>query len=154
MAMQATKIDDVLLASKNYHHLLSERLVLNSINCNDDRKCMLLDYLAQKESEISSILERIRSATMGKTGNTWLYLYTDRHWIIQSDPSSISFHKMPVEEAQESISTIHDEMVDLFQHIHERAESNLVKENMEDLVKLYRTYNKKINYEAGRINEI
>ena len=154
MAMLTKTMDEILKMAGDFHQGLATSLDESAYQISDERSGLLLNYLANQESKLSQVLKGLRLDIGSKELNTWFYEYSDRHSVLHSDPRAIKFEGMSVDEIQEKITTIHNELIDVFQHMYERAENNTIKESLDGIVILYQSTVNRISFNAEVVNEL
>lgn len=152
MAMQPLTINDILNSTSEYHAALAASLRNHAEQSDCERGSLLLNYLSDKERELANAVGKIRQALLEKTSNTWCYQYTDRHPILHSNPQHLHFSDMSTEEIQQTITNIHDQLMDLYAHICERAETNTVSFDMQNIIGYYRAYTRHISSTAATVH--
>lgn len=154
MTMMTKTADEILKTTCDYHQSLASSLDQGAYLISDERAGLLLNYLANQESKLSSTVKTIRHEIGDKEKNTWFYEYSDRHQILHEDPREIMFSEMKTDEIQSSIAKIHNELIDLYEHMYERSESNTIKEYMGNIVDMYKSATNQISYSAETVNEL
>ncbi|WP_041522283.1 hypothetical protein [Gilvimarinus agarilyticus] len=154
MAMLPKTMDDLLSAIEQYHKGLAEHLS----NCADDgapeREQLLLNYLAEHEKKLADTLSFFREREKLGPLNTWFYAYTDRHPITLRDPRETDFKNLDCEQICAEISNIHEQLLDLYVHLHERAECDSSRRTLDQLLNIERSNAKLLAREAVRAQEM
>lgn len=154
MAMEPKTMSDVLKLTQDWHHEISKHLQNNAESTDSERNQMLLDYLSEHEEKLSKTLETFREKADLGALDTWLYEYTDRHKIIHQDPRDIPFKQMSSEEITGEIGQLHNELVDLYNHLHKRAESDAARDVLAQLLDIEENKSKIISFGAKRSQEL
>lgn len=153
MAMIPETMHDILDVTRQLHRELSQHLSQSADDNASERSQMLLNYLAEHEERLARTLETFqKKADLGSL-DTWFYEYTDRHRVIHLDPAETPFAKMEASEIEQEMGQFHDQLIDLYTHLHERAENNTAKEVLAQLLELETTKAKLISFESGRSQE-
>lgn len=154
MAMEPKTMADVLQLTQDWHHQISKHLEDSADDTSSERNQMLLDYLSEHEEKLSKTLETFRETADLRALDTWFYEYTDRHKVIHEDPHEIPFSEMSNHEITGKIGKLHDELVDLYHHLHERAESETAKDVLAQLLDIEESKSKIIVSGAERSQEL
>ncbi|MDO3380934.1 hypothetical protein [Gilvimarinus algae] len=154
MAMIPKTLDEVL----SYTHAFHERLAYHLLQCQgrqpSEREQMLLLHLAQQEKKLASTIAKLQGAAHQGVLGTWYYEYTDRHPIAAFQPDSIDFSDMDCDAISATIAELHDQLVDLYRHMHDRSESNSAKEFTAELLDIQCSQAKLVSFDSGRVQEI
>lgn len=133
MAMEPKTLATILDEANDYHRRLVAHLKQCAEHCESEREAMLLHFVVEHEQWLASSLAGLELRQRDSALNTWFYEYTDRHEILFSDPSTIHFEYMPYNEICEKLRTINNEIIDLFEHLRERAENKDSEEALREL---------------------
>lgn len=150
MAMEPKTMSDVLELTRRWHQQLSQHLHSSAGETGSERNEMLLDYLSEHERKLAATIEDFQRDANLEALNTWLYEYTDRHKIIHRDPHQIPFTRMSTDQITGEIANLHDQLVDLYKHLHERAESDSARETLQQLLDIERSKSRLISFGAER----
>ncbi len=153
MAMEPKTMADVLKLTQDWHHEISKHLQSSAEDTDSERNEMLLNYLSGHEDKLSKTLATFLEKADLRALDTWLYEYTDRHKVIHQDPSDIPFSKMSNDEITGEIGQLHDQLVDLYTHLHERAESDTARDILAQLLDIEESESKTIISGAERSQE-
>lgn len=123
MVMEPKTLGNILDETEAFHERLVAHLKRCTEQCENERERMLLDFITDHEQWLSSSLEGLQREQHDSALNTWFYEYTDRHAVLFSKPEEIAFNKMSYDEICEKIRNINNDIIDLYQHLKERAES-------------------------------
>ena len=154
MAMLTKTIGDVINMTEVYLYALSCSLGRGAQQNQDDRAKFLLTYLSEKELDLYRLTKDIGENADGNELKTWFYEYSDRHSVIHSDPHALSFSTMSPDEVQSRIAEIHNELIDLYQHMKERAENNNIKQVLESVLKTFNSSVNQISASAETVREL
>lgn len=154
MAMEPKTMSDVLKLTQDWHHEISKHLQSNAGNTGLERNQLLLDYLSEHEEKLSKTLETFRQKADLRALDTWFYEYTDRHKVVHQDPRDIPFSRMSNDEITGKIGQLHNELVDLYRHLHSRAESDAARDVLAQLLNIEESKSKIISFGARRSQEL
>lgn len=154
MAMEPKTMSDVLELTRRWHKQLSQHLHSSADETGSERNDMLLEYLSEHEQKLAETLEYFQRDADIEALNTWFYEYTDRHKIIHRDPHEIPFTRMSNDEITGEIAVLHNQLVDLYRHLHERAESETAREVLQQLLDIERSESRLISVGAERSQEM
>ena len=154
MAMIPATMDDVLSLTQRFHQQLSDRLSAGARQNARERERLLLEYLAEHENKLARTMETFRERTDLGPLNTWFYEYTDRHKIGQFDPAKLDFKADDCERIASELAELHDQLIDLYTHLYQRAESQSAKQTLEQLLAIERDKTKLMSFESSRASEL
>lgn len=154
MAMEPKTMSDVLELTRRWHEQLSRHLHSSADETGSERNDMLLEYLSEHERKLAETLEYFQRDADIEALHTWFYEYTDRHKIIHRDPHEIPFTRMSNDEITGEIAGLHNQLVDLYRHLHERAESGTAREVLQQLLDIERSESRLISVGAERSQEM
>lgn len=149
MTMIAETMNDVLTITQALHRQLADNLA-ESASDAPEREKELLEYLAEHEDELARILEIFQKESDLAPLNTWFYLYTDRHSIVKRNMSQVPFAEMDANEISEEVANFHNQMIDLYSHLHERAESDSARQVLSQLLDVETSKGRTIIFESER----
>jgi len=150
MAMEPKSMNDILTLTRQWHRQLSDHLHRSADETGPERNHMLLEYLAEHEQKLAQTLEIFAEKADLRALDTWFYEYTDRHKIIHKDPHQIPFTRMDNHEITAEIAQLHEQLVDLYTHLHQRAESGTAREVLAQLLEIEQSKSKLISFGAER----
>lgn len=149
MAMKPETVNDILTITQNLHRQLADNLA-NSANKAPEQSKQLLADMAEYEDDLARTLEIFqKEADLGPL-NTWFYLYTDRHSIVERDLSQVPFADMDEEEIADELATLHHQFIDLYTHLHGRAEADSPRQLLSQLLDMETSKGHTIIFESGR----
>lgn len=153
MAMEPKTMADVLKLTQDWHQKMSKHLASSADATGSERNEMLLNYLSEHEDKLAKTLGTFLEKADLRALDTWFYEYTDRHKVIHQNPSDIPFSQMSNDEITGEIGQLHDQLVDLYTHLHERAESDTARGVLAQLLDIEESQSKTIISGAERSQE-
>jgi hypothetical protein len=154
MAMLPKTMDDLLSAIEQFHAGLAKHLTDCANNDTPEREQLLLHYLAGHEKKLANTVHYFRQNESFGPLNTWFYAYTDRHPITLRNPRETDFNNLPCSAICDEISNLHNQLIDLYQHIHQRAESESTRRVLADLLNIETSNTKLLARDAARADEM
>ncbi|BFM19428.1 hypothetical protein [Gilvimarinus japonicus] len=154
MAMVPKTMDELLSAIEQFHTGLAAHLVDCADSGAPEREQLLLNYLATHEQKLAETLAFFRQQEALGPLNTWFYAYTDRHPITLRDPREADFKNLDCEKICAEISDTHAQLVDLYEHLHERAECESSRRTLAQLLNIEKSNAKLLAREAVRAQEM
>lgn len=149
MAMEPKTLETILDETEAYHGRLMSHLKHCREKTQGEREQMLLDYIIEHEQWISSAMYGLERKQYAGAMNTWFYEYTDRHVILFSEPAKIPFHELAYDEINEQLLEINNKIIDLFEHLKERAESKNSEEALSELLSTIKANAKNLSMGAA-----
>src|SRR5690625_7182751 len=123
MAMKPQTLNDILTVTQGLHRQLADNLAESASEAPEASKQLLAD-LAEHEADLARTVKIFQDEADLAPVATWFYLYTDRHSIVERDLSKIPFANMTPDEIAKELAELHNQFIDLFTHLHERAEAD------------------------------
>ena len=149
MAMTPQTMNDVLSITQALHRQLADNLADSASDAPEQSKKLLAD-MAEHEDNLARTLEIFQNESDPGPLNTWFYLYSDRHSIVKRDLSRVPFADMGADEIAEELATLHNQFIDLYTHLHERAEADSPRQLLSQLLEMETTKGRTIIFESGR----
>lgn len=149
MPMTPKTMNDILNITENLHRQLADNLA-HSANEAPEANKQLLTEMAEHESELARTLKIFQNEGDAGPLNTWFYLYTDRHNIVDRDLSQVPFARMDTKEIADELATLHNQFIDLYTHLHERAEADSPRQLLSQLLEMETGKGRTIIFESGR----
>lgn len=154
MAMLPKTMDELLSAIEQFHTGLANHLANCANSDTPEREKLLLRYLAEHESKLANTVLFFRQNETYGPLNTWFYAYTDRHPITFRDPRKTAFNSLPCSEICDEINDIHHQLIDLYQHMHQRAESETTRRMLANLLDIESNNAKRLSRDAVQADEM
>lgn len=134
--MQIETLKDVLHWTKEFHQQLAHNLAENGKSNDSDRAKMLLDYLDQHETKLAQTIAKFEETGDQNALNTWCYEFLDKHPITQHQQPDILLENLSSSEITTAIAKQHQQIIELYRYLHNRAETASAKELLENLLAL------------------
>jgi hypothetical protein len=150
MAMKPETMNDILEITQKLHRQLADNLVASAGTSPPEREKLLLEYLAEHEDKLARTLDVFQKESDLGPLDTWFYTYTDRHNIVERDLTQVPFSKMDTAQIAAEIANLHDQLIDLYSHLYERAESDSARKLLSQLLDVEKSKAKLISYESGQ----
>ncbi|MDQ2077011.1 hypothetical protein [Marinimicrobium sp. ABcell2] len=150
MVMKPETMNDILEITQKLHRQLADNLVSSADQSPPEREKLLLEYLSEHEDTLARTLDTFQKESDLGPLDTWFYTYTDRHNIVERDLSKIPFGEMDTGEIAAEIANLHDQLIDLYSHLYERAESDSARKVLSQLLDVEKSKGKLISYESGQ----
>lgn len=152
MAMIPKTLNDILTTSQILHRQLADNLA-DSANHAPEQSQELLAYIAEQEDLLARTLKVFQDEAEPAPLNTWFYLYTDRHSIVDRDLSKVPFASMTPDEIADELAELHNQFIDLFTHLLERAEADSPRQMLSELLDLETSKGHTIMFQSERSAE-
>jgi len=121
--LQIETLRDVLHWTRKFH----QRLYHCFQHCVDEdeneRARLLLAYLAEHENKLIRVLDGFEKTASSRALNTWCYEYVDRHPILRHKNCDSPFENMSTSEITAEVAHLHQEVINLYRYLNDRAES-------------------------------
>lgn len=150
MAMKPQTLNDILTATQGLHRQLADNLAESASEAPEASKQLLAD-MAEHEDDLARTVKIFQDEADLAPVATWFYLYTDRHSIVERNLSKIPFASMTPDEIAKELAELHNQFIDLFTHLHERAEADSPRQLLSQLLELETTTGQTVMFESGRV---
>ncbi len=152
--MQIETLRDVLHWTQIFHSQLQECLAHCSETSEDERAKLLLVYLSDHENKLIKVLDRFEETASLNALNTWCYEYIIKHPVQRHQHCESNFSDMNSTEVSTEISNLHEQVIDLYRHILDRATSESSRELLSDLLDIETHMAMQATQNANRLNEL
>ena len=133
--MKIDTLKDIIHWTQQFHQHLSERMSQSAIESGDERTQLLLGYLAEHEQLLSDKLAIFESSGDLSSLNTWCYEFIDENPMLGHD-SDTSLADLSVDEITRQVVEQHQHIIELYQHLLSRAETDSSKACLEQLLSI------------------
>jgi hypothetical protein len=132
--MQIETLRDVLHWTRKFHTQLQEGLTHSSEINKDERARLLLVYLSDHENKLTKVLDGFERTASLNALDTWCYEYVDKNPVQSHHASEANFAEMNSAEISTEISTLHEQVIELYRNILARANSESSRKLLSDLL--------------------
>ncbi|WP_415891149.1 ATPase [Neptuniibacter sp. SY11_33] len=134
--MQIEQISDILDWIVNYHQQIAKCYEHCSDQSESPRVKMLLDYIADHEKQLTLTIARYEEETELKDLNTWCIEYVDKAPALEHMLCESNLNEMDTNQIMVRTASIHNQLLDLYQHLVSRAGNARIRELFNDLILL------------------
>ena len=134
--MKLETIDDVLGWTQEFHRHLSQCLERCRDSQHSERARLLMSYLVDHEKQLQRIVGKFRHQADPKALNTWCIEYFDKRPVKDHDVYERPYGEMDAEEIMAAVVDQHEEVIDLYHYLIGRANTEEVKELLEELLQM------------------
>ena len=152
--MRAETLKDVLDWTENFHRHMASRLIECASQHQGQRAQMLLNYLADHEKSLTRTVDRFRKESDKSVLDTWCYDHIDQSAIVYRDLCNTDFTTLSADGITERVAEEHDEIVELFRYLSERAEIPEAEELMAELLSLEEHEVMQMMQAANRLQDV
>lgn len=145
---------ELLLIIEKFHIDLAIHLGNSAELGASEREQLLLKYLAIHEQKQAIALAELHRHEAPGTLNTWFYTYTDRHPIIVRNPYETDFKSLNCDEISAIMCDTHNQLMDLYEHLHYRAECGSSRNMLEQLLIIEVNDARQIARDSARAQEM
>lgn len=136
LIMKVETLKDVLEYTKSTHRNLSECLTYSAQHNDSERARMLLNYLAEHEKALITVLQGFIDTSDTKVLSTWCLEFLDRQPTITDENCNTSFIGQGLSEIMEAVVAQHHQIISLYKHLHATADIPSLSELTEQLIEL------------------
>lgn len=152
--MESETFAEVLEWTQQLHTDLAEVLARAARTNKDERARMLLSYLAEHEVEMADNVAAFSSRADAKALGTHIYHYISHKVIDSEGICSAPYDTMDFDEISQLVFGLHDEVLDLYRTLLEKADIPELATLLEGLVQLEEHQVKLMVTQAGRMNDL
>lgn len=131
--MKVETLRDVLHWTSEFHQHLMEYLKRCADKTENTRAQMLLNYLSEHEEMLGHAVLQFEATGNEHALNTWCYEYFDKNPIVQHHHCDAPFSELSTTDIMQVIIHQHQQIIDLYRYLHDRADISSAKELMEAL---------------------
>ena len=132
--MTIKTLGDIVNWTREFHQQLAECTEHCSQENKNERAQMMLTYLSQHEARLSEVVAGFEKLGQKKVLETWTNEYFNLHPILARESCDAPFSEMRSDDIVDSILSQHEEIIELYKFLEDRAEISSVR----DLMKLLR----------------
>ncbi|MBM3105838.1 ATPase [Pseudomonas sp. V1] len=152
--MQIETLNDVLHWVENYHSHLRDCLSHCASAAESERAALLLGYLADQEAYLAKLLAQFEVSADARALNTWCYEYLQRRPIERHAHCDKPFAELSPAQITEALLAEQSQIIELFQHLHDRAPTSTCKELLAQLLQLETHEARRMSHAANRLEDM
>ncbi|MCX4186932.1 ATPase [Methylophaga sp. OBS4] len=152
--MQVESIKDILEWTVHFHHELAACLKDCTDKNENARAKLLLGYLATHEKTLENMVAEFERTANLNALNTWCYEYLDKHPVIKHKHSDVPFSKLDTKQIMETVTQLHEQVIDLYQDLYDRAPVESEKELLKQLLDVEDHEAMRISQSANRLEDL
>ena len=118
--MKAETFEDLIEWNAGVHDMLADRMHKGAEVNGDERAKGLLIYLAGHEQTLANIVRKVGDHADDKALNTWLYEHLSEELLPKHD-LKVDFNNWGYERISKTVFDIHNQIIDLYRSLLERA---------------------------------
>ncbi|WP_273182808.1 MULTISPECIES: ATPase [Methylophaga] len=131
--MQVETLRDVLHWTSDFHQHLTACLK-HCVDSNEsERAKMLLKYLSEHEEKLAHVIHEFETKGDEHALNTWCYEYLNKNPIVQHHHCDAPFSQLSTTEIMRVIIDQHNQVIELYRYLHDRADIPSAQELLEML---------------------
>ena len=131
--MQVETIRDILHWTGQFHTSLSECLNRGAQRNKSERCVMILEYLAEHEARLAKVLADSEKDGDVQALDTWCYDYMNDRSIVNDALCDAPFHSFDSAEIIHEVMEQHNQVIELYRNLSERADIPEARELLESL---------------------
>lgn len=152
--MQAEHIKDVLDWTIDFHEQLSACLADCASKNESERAKLLLDYLAERERDLTKIIKEFKKTANSNALNTWCYDYLDKHPIMKHRHADVPFSSLDTPQIIEAVMHMHQQVIALYRDLTAQIVVNSAHELLEELLSLEEHEAMRMSQSANRLEDM
>lgn len=152
--MQVETLRDVLHWTREFHQCLANCLQKSLEKTDSERVTMLLKYLGDHEAKLVDVLDGFEKMTSENILNTWCYEYFDKHPIIRHQKFDNAFTELEPTAIITEITNLHQQVIELYRYLQDRAEPESCKEVLSQLTDLEQHEAMRMVHSASRLEDL
>lgn len=146
--MKAETFEDLIKWNSGVHDMLAARMEKGADDNGDERAKGLLTYLANHERTLADTVRKIGDRADQKALKTWLYEYVSED-LPPRDDRNLDFDHWDYEQISAEVVDIHNQIIELYRYMVERA---AIPEEEEVMQQLYDLQKNETMHLADQIN--
>lgn len=135
--MKAETFADLIKWNSGVHGMLAERMQRAAETSANDRTKGLLTYLAGHERDLANTVRKIGERADDKALNTWLYEHVSED-LPPRDDRKLNFDDWDYERISEEVFDVHNQIIELYYSMIERAAIPEAKDVMQELYDMHK----------------
>lgn len=152
--MRVESFRDLLDWTSGYHQHLSNCLAQCAEHQLNERSQMLLNYLADKEMELSTTVRGFKNIGEDKALNTWCTEHLDRHPLLAEAACDEAFASMDTAEIISEVENQHQQIILLYQNLYDRSHPPKMQELLAEVRDLEKSEAQQMMQGANRLEDI
>ncbi|PAU77023.1 ATPase [Halovibrio salipaludis] len=152
--MELKTFKDLIDWTRTLHHHMATCLAHCASEHQEERARILLDYLATHEAELEKLVTAFERESDVKALKTWIYDFLSHKPIETHRTCDLPYTHMGFDDICREIFDFHDQIIDLYQNLQDRAEIPEAREMVENLLNLERHEAMRIAREVGRMQDV
>jgi len=134
--MKAETFEDLIKWNSGVHDMLADRMQEAARNQGNDRTGALLTYLADHARTLADTVRKYAGRADSKALNTWLYEHVSED-LPPRDDRKLRFDDWDYERISEEVFDIHNQIIELYRYLVERAAIPEAEDIMRELYDLH-----------------
>ena len=132
--MNINTLKDIIHWTRSAHTHLSDHMSRSAAETGSERAQMLLNYLADHERLLSDKLDSFEHNGDLSALNTWCYEFIDQKPMLSGTGEDAPFADMNSETIAATLAEQHQTIIGLYKHLLDQADSNSLRESLQQLV--------------------
>lgn len=152
--MELKTFRDLIDWTRTLHHHMATCMKQAASEHEETRAQILLDYLATHEAELEKTVEGFENEADARALKTWIYDFLSHKPIETHRTCDLPYTRLDFDGICHEIFDFHDQIIDLYQNLQDRAEIPEAREMVENLLNLERHEAMRIAREIGRMQDV
>lgn len=152
--MKVESFRELLDWTSGYHRHLSNCLAHCARHQPDDRCQMLLNYLSDKEMQLSAEVYGFRQIGEDKALNTWCTEHLDQHPLLAGAACDDAFASMNTAEIITEVENQHQKIILLYQNLYDRSHPPKMQELLAEVRDVEQQAARQMVQGANRLEDI
>lgn len=152
--MEIRTFGELIDWSRDLHQNLARCLAHCSTLHGDERAKALLDYLSSHESELAGIIDGFEHQAAPRTLDTRVYDYLKHSPIQTHEMCDGAFAKKNAREIFQEVMGFHQQVMDLYTTLSEKAEIPEAHELLEQLLEMEKNETMRLARQVGRMDDL
>jgi poly(A) polymerase Pap1 len=152
--MEIKTFEDLIDWTRQLHSHLAKCLHESAETHNNERASALLDYISRHEALLAKTVAEFEKQADPKAMKTRLYDYLNHKPIKPNQACDIRFGTLDFDGIAREIFTFHDQVMDLYESLIGKAEIEVAKSLLEDLLALEQHEAMRLARQIGRMTDL
>ncbi|MEQ6884818.1 ATPase [Salicola sp. Rm-C-2C1-2] len=152
--MELKTFKDLIDWTRTLHSHMATCLEHCANEHEETRARILLDYLATHEAELEKTVAGFENESDAKALQTWIYDFLSHKPVETHRTCDLPYTRLDFDGICQEIFDFHDQIIELYQNLQDRAEIPETREMAENLLNLERHEAMRIAREVGRMQDV
>ena len=152
--MKVRRISELVDWTRAMHQQLAKRLAESALQHESELAKMLLSYLAEHEATLEKTILGFEQQADQKALNTWMYDFSEHEQIDLQRFCAKPFSEMTINEICGAVFDVHNQAIDLYRDLLQRADIPEAKDLLETLLGIEEHETMRLAQQTNRMGDM